>query len=57
MFVLSVIVMLNAWKIGVSAGSILLGVYFLFNQQDIYSRIIGIGLIAFGLGLFASAVK
>lgn len=45
----------NPWKMGIGAGSMLLGVYFVFNfQQDISSVIFGIVAVAFGIGLIAS---
>jgi len=46
--------MQRAWKIGFGAGSILLGIYFLFNFRDITSVIFGIIAIGFGIGLIAS---
>ncbi len=44
----------KAWKIGVGTGSILLGIYFLFNLKDTLSIIFGIIAVAFGIGLLAS---
>ena len=44
-----------AWKIGVGAGSILLGVYFLLGGFDMAAKIFGIVAIAFGIGLIASS--
>lgn len=46
--------MSNAWKTGFGAGSIILGVYLLFQQIDFSSAIFGIIAIAFGIGLVAS---
>ena len=44
----------NAWKIGIGAGSILLGLYIFFNQNSITDVIFGVVAIAFGIGLLAS---
>ncbi len=49
--------MVNAWKIGIGAGAIILGVYVLFNQQNFSEVLFGIIAIAFGLGLIASDSK
>ncbi len=46
--------MSNEWKVGVGTGSIILGVYFLFNFKDIASVIAGAAAIAFGVSLIAS---
>jgi len=46
---------LNPWKIGIGSGSILLGLYIFFNQNNIFEVIFGVVAIAFGLGLLASA--
>ena len=48
----------NAWKIGLGAGLILLGVYLIFKyQQNIISVVSGIITIGFGLTLLASKDK
>ena len=44
----------NAWKIGLGAGSILLGLYLALNQEGLLISIIGFIIIAFGIGLIAS---
>lgn len=44
----------NAWKIGGGAATILLGIYILFNNQNIAEIIFGIIAIGFGIGLLAS---
>ena len=46
--------MVNPWKIGVGAGSILLGLYIFFNQNNIIEVIFGVIAIGFGIGLLAS---
>lgn len=49
---------MKAWTIGVGAGFILLGVYTIFSyQQEILISVIGIILIALGLGIIASDRK
>ena len=45
---------MNPWKIGIGTGSILLGIYYFFNQNSIIDVIIGVIAIAFGIGLLAS---
>lgn len=44
----------NPWKIGIGTGAVILGLYFLFGQFDSVSKIFGIIVIAFGIGLIAS---
>jgi len=46
--------MSGEWKIGVGAGSIILGVYFLLNFNDIGSVVLGAAAVAFGFSLIAS---
>lgn len=49
--------MVNSWKVGVGAGSIIFGVYFLFQNSDIISVILGVSAVAFGIGLIASSLR
>ena len=44
----------NPWKIGIGTGAILLGIYLVFNQKNSIGIIIGLAVIAFGVGLIAS---
>ena len=46
--------MVNPWKTGIGAGSILLGIYSFFNQQNLAEVIFAVILIAFGIGLIAA---
>ena len=49
--------MTNSWKIGAGAGLIILGVYFLFNQQKFLEVILGVASVALGISLIASDSK
>ncbi|MBI2632546.1 hypothetical protein HYW75_06070 [Candidatus Pacearchaeota archaeon] len=49
--------MVSTWKIGAGAGTIILGVYILFNQRNFLEVIFGIIAIAFGISLIASDSK
>ena len=49
--------MANAWKIGVGSGALVLGIYLLFENSDIWSIVGGVFSIALGFGLFASELK
>lgn len=46
--------MVNAWKMGVGSGSMLLGVYFFFNDGSLIEVVLAVILIAIGIGLIAS---
>lgn len=45
---------MKLWKIGIGTGLIILGLYFLFNQEGIVSILIGSIGVAVGVGLIVS---
>ncbi len=45
---------MKSWKIGIGTGLIILGLYFLFNQKEIWGILTGIISISIGITLVVS---